>query len=50
MAKLRLKTDKRYISLQGDYKGYNKEIERQSLISFFNPKNKGKLTVDYNEL
>lgn len=41
------RVNKRYISIQSDYKGEGKEIERESLISFFNPKNKGKLIVDY---
>ncbi|MEG2412561.1 MAG: phage tail family protein [Clostridium sp.] len=41
------RVDKRYISIQAEYKGPNKEIERKNLISFFNPKNKGILIIDY---
>ena len=41
------RVDKRYISIQADYKGFNKEIERKNLISFFNPKSKGILIIDY---
>ena len=37
----------RPISITVDYKGENKEIERQKLISFFNPKNKGVLIAEY---
>lgn len=37
----------RQISITVDYTGENKEIERQKLISFFNPKNKGLLVVKY---
>ena len=39
----------RPISITVDYKGLNKEIERKKLISFFNPKNKGVLIVNYAE-
>lgn len=41
---------KRPISITVDYKGENKEIERQKLISFFNPKNTGVLVVQYGEI
>ncbi|WP_392486754.1 phage tail family protein [Haloimpatiens sp. FM7315] len=37
----------RPISITVDYKGENKEIEREKLISFFNPKNVGVLIVNY---
>ncbi len=41
----------RPISITVDYKGTNsQEVERQSLISFFNPKNKGLLIVNYGEI
>lgn len=40
----------RPISITADYRGLNKEIERQKLISFFNPKNTGILTVNYGEV
>ncbi|GAA0774614.1 hypothetical protein GCM10008908_24760 [Clostridium subterminale] len=41
----------RNISITVDYKGTNsQEVERQSLISFFNPKNKGLLIVNYGEV
>jgi len=39
---------KRPIAIIVDYKGTNKEIERQKLISFFNPKYVGTLNVEYN--
>lgn len=39
--------DKRYISIQADYKGKNREFEREKLISFFNPKTQGTLLVEY---
>ncbi len=41
---------KRPISISVDYKGENKEIERQKLISFFNPKNIGVLIVEYGDV
>lgn len=37
----------RPISITVDYRGSNKEIERQNLISFFNPKSNGTLTLSY---
>jgi len=41
----------RPISITVDYKGTNsQEVERQSLISFFNPKNKGLLIVNYGDI
>lgn len=41
----------RPISITVDYKGINsQEIERQNLISFFNPKNKGLLIVNYGDI
>lgn len=41
----------RPISITVDYKGTNsQEVERQSLISFFNPKNKGVLIINYGEI
>lgn len=43
------RTRNRPISITADYKGLNKEIERKKLISFFNPKNKGVLIVNYAE-
>ncbi|MGH4125592.1 MAG: phage tail family protein [Clostridium sp.] len=39
--------DKRPIAIVADFKGENKEIEREKLISFFNPKYVGVLIVDY---
>jgi hypothetical protein len=38
--------NKRPISIVADFKGYNKEIEREKLISFFNPKYIGVLIVN----
>lgn len=40
----------RPISITADYRGLNKEIERKKLISFFNPKSKGSLVVEYGEV
>lgn len=37
----------REISITADYMGSNKETERKKLISFFNPRNKGVLIVNY---
>lgn len=42
--------DKRPISFTADYTGVNKEAERQKIISFFNPKNTGTLTVTYGNI
>lgn len=38
------------ISITADYKGENKEIEREKLISFFNPKNISTLIVEYGHI
>lgn len=40
----------RPVSITADYKGSNKEIERQKLISFFNPKNTGILIINYGDI
>ncbi|MGN9161212.1 phage distal tail protein [Clostridium sulfidigenes] len=37
----------RDVFIEVDYKGLNKEFERQKLIGFFNPKRQGILTVNY---
>lgn len=37
----------RDVFIEVDYKGLNKEFERQKLIGFFNPKQQGILTVNY---
>lgn len=41
---------KKPISISVDYKGENKEIERQKLISFFNLKNVGILIAEYGDI
>lgn len=41
------RVDKRPISITADFSGDNKEIERQKLISFFNPKFIGVLIINY---
>ena len=40
----------RPVSIVVDYRGVNKEIERQKLISFFNPKNSGILLITYGNI
>lgn len=45
-----VRVDKRCISITADYKGYNKEIMRKSLISFFNPKSYGTLIISYGNI
>ncbi|WP_035293764.1 phage tail domain-containing protein [Clostridium sp. KNHs214] len=37
----------RDVFIEVDYKGLNKELERQKLIGFFNPKQQGILTTNY---
>lgn len=44
------KIKNRSIFIKGDYKGENNEIERQKLISFFNPKNSGILIASYGDI
>ena len=43
------RVDKRIITINADYCGNNKEIERKNLISFFNPKLDFNIIIDYCE-
>lgn len=42
------KIERRYIAISADYRGDNLSRARREIISFFNPKNSGKLTVDFS--
>ena len=41
------KIERRYITISADYRGDNLSRARREIISFFNPKNSGKLIVDF---